>query len=128
MRGDTEARLSLSPRPSMPRLSIHALRGQEQRLHLGGSKVPAQGGTLPCLFGDNAFISLPGMRVLEQGQQDRRRPLHLAARAARGRGLIPGDNRDGEKLLRIPSAQLRHLTLFYPDCNFGGTGGIFSVG
>lgn len=39
--------------------------------------MPAQGGTLPCLFGDNAFISLPGMRVLEQGQQDQRRPLHL---------------------------------------------------
>lgn len=100
MRGDTEARLSLSPRPSMPRLSIHAARGQEQRLHLGGSKVPAQGGTLPCLFGDNAFISLPGMRALEQGQQERRRTLHLAA--ARGRGLIPGDKRDGEKLPRIP--------------------------
>lgn len=61
----------------------------------GGSKVPAQGGTLPCLFGepeaeDNAFISLPKLRVLEGwqgGQQDQRRPLHPSALAAPAVGL-----------------------------------------
>lgn len=93
MRGDTVERLCVSPRPSMPCLSIHALRWQEQqhphkRRHLAGSKVPAQGGTLPCLFGvpqrqKTTPLSPPPDRGCRRagggGQQDQRRPLHLAS-------------------------------------------------
>lgn len=73
MRGDTVERLCASALPSMPCLSIHALRWQKQQhphkcRHLVGSKVPAQGGTLPCLFGERqSHQIMPVSPCLDRG-------------------------------------------------------------